>query len=84
MMLMEMRVIIHLKPVKICHEIRDRERDALLALWRGSVIKNLSLILIIAFCVALLMGCNTFRGLGKDIESLGGAMKKTGHTSEEQ
>jgi predicted small secreted protein len=72
-----------LKPVKIFHEIRDSERDALLALWRGPV-KNLSLILLIAFCVALLMGCNTFRGLGKDIESLGGAMKKTGHTSEEQ
>lgn len=77
-------MIIHLKPVKIFHEITNSKRDALLALRRGPVIKNLSLILIIAFCVAILTGCNTFRGLGKDIESLGGAMKKAGNTSEER
>jgi predicted small secreted protein len=40
--------------------------------------------LLIAFCAALLLGCNTFRGLGKDIESLGGAMKKAGNRSEEK
>ena len=77
-------MIIHLKPVKILNEIRDSKRDALIAPGRRPVIKNLSLMLLIAFCVALLMGCNTFRGLGKDIESLGGAMKKAGNTSEEQ
>jgi len=45
------------------------------------MIKKLTLIVLITFCVSILMGCNTFRGLGKDIESLGGAMKKTGSNS---
>ena len=48
------------------------------------MIKKLTLIVLIAFCVSILMGCNTFRGLGKDIESLGGATKKTGDKTEEK
>jgi len=48
------------------------------------MIKKLTLLVLITFCVSLLMGCNTFRGLGKDIESLGGAMKKTGSNSKEK
>ena len=39
------------------------------------MIKKLTLIVLITFCVSILMGCNAFRGLGKEIESLGGAMK---------
>ncbi len=48
------------------------------------MIKKLALIVLITFSIAALMGCNTFRGLGKDIESLGGAMKKTGSESEDK
>ena len=48
------------------------------------MIKKLTLIVLFAFCVSILTGCNTFRGLGKDIESLGGAMKKTGNKSEKK
>jgi len=48
------------------------------------MLKKITLVLLIIFCVSILMGCNTFRGLGKDIESLGNAMKKTGTQSEEK
>jgi entericidin A len=48
------------------------------------MIKKLTLLVLVTFCVSILMGCNTFRGLGKDIESLGGAMKKAGSKSEEK
>ena len=48
------------------------------------MIKKLTLLVLITFCVSILMVCNTFRGLGKDIESVGGAMKKTGSSSEEK
>ena len=48
------------------------------------MIKKLTLIVLITFCVSILMGCNTFRGLGKDIESVGGAMKNTGSKSEKK
>lgn len=48
------------------------------------MIKKLTLLVLVTFCVSILMGCNTFRGLGKDIESLGGAMKKVGSKSEEK
>ena len=46
--------------------------------------KKVSLIVLITFCASLLVSCNTFRGLGKDIESLGRAMKKTGSNSEKK
>jgi len=48
------------------------------------MIKKLALMIVITFSIAALMGCNTFRGLGKDIESLGGAMKNTGDNSDKK
>ena len=49
-----------------------------------NMIKKLTLLVLIAFCVSILTGCNTFRGLGKDIESLGRTIKKAGNESEEK
>jgi predicted small secreted protein len=33
--------------------------------------KKTALILLIVFCMAVLAGCNTMQGLGKDIKSVG-------------
>jgi predicted small secreted protein len=43
------------------------------------MIKRLAVIIVITFFVAVLTGCNTVHGLGKDIESLGQAMKQSSH-----
>lgn len=40
------------------------------------MMKIFALILLIMFCMTLLLGCNTVRGLGQDIESLGNIMQK--------
>ena len=44
--------------------------------------KIFAFILLITFCMALLFGCNTVRGLGQDIESLGSIMQKKSNKSE--
>ncbi len=33
--------------------------------------KKTALILLVVFCMAMLIGCNTMEGLGKDIQSAG-------------
>lgn len=48
------------------------------------MIKNLVLIVLLTFCVAILAGCNTFHGIGKDIESLGEFMQKGTGKSEKK
>ena len=35
------------------------------------MIKKAALLLLVVFCMALLTGCNTMEGLGKDIKQLG-------------
>jgi len=41
------------------------------------MIKKLAVMIIISFVTAILTGCNTMHGLGKDIEHLGQAMKQS-------
>ena len=40
------------------------------------MIKKFVLIVLLAFCISVLTGCNTFKGMGKDIEGLGKFMQK--------
>lgn len=40
------------------------------------MIKKLVLIVLLTFCISVLTGCNTFKGMGKDIEGLGKFMQK--------
>lgn len=40
------------------------------------MIKKLVLIVLFTFCISILTGCNTFKGMGKDIEGLGKFMQK--------
>ena len=40
------------------------------------MIKKVVLIVLLTFCVSVLTGCNTFRGMGKDIEGLGKFMQE--------
>jgi predicted small secreted protein len=35
------------------------------------MIKKAALLLLVVFCMALLTGCNTMEGLGKDVKQLG-------------
>ncbi len=41
------------------------------------MIKRFALIILIIICATILTGCNTIHGLGKDIESVGHAMKNS-------
>ncbi|RJQ46090.1 MAG: entericidin, EcnA/B family [Nitrospiraceae bacterium] len=41
------------------------------------MIKKVVLLLAIIYCTAVLTGCNTLHGMGKDIESLGQALSNT-------
>jgi len=41
------------------------------------MIKRIASIIMVIVFAAVLAGCNTVHGLGKDIESLGQAMKKS-------
>jgi predicted small secreted protein len=43
----------------------------------GRMNKGVTLIVMGIVCVIMVTACNTMHGLGKDIESLGHAMKKT-------
>lgn len=47
------------------------------------MIKNFALIILLIVSIGLLTGCNTFRGMGKDIESLGNAMQGGSSQTEE-
>lgn len=40
------------------------------------MIRQLFLVVMIIFCMAILTGCNTIHGIGKDIQSLGELMQK--------
>lgn len=40
------------------------------------MIKKFILIVLFTFCLSVLTGCNTFKGMGKDIEGLGKFMQK--------
>ena len=46
--------------------------------------KKLALMVLLIFCVSVFTGCNTFRGMGKDIESLGKFMQKKISKSEKK
>ena len=37
--------------------------------------KKTALVLLIVFCMAILAGCNTMQGLGKDIKSAGESLE---------
>lgn len=41
------------------------------------LIKKVSLIGLLCFCMALLTSCNTIQGMGKDLEHLGSALQKS-------
>jgi predicted small secreted protein len=47
------------------------------------MIKKFTLIILLIFSLGLLTGCNTFHGIGKDIESLGKAFQKGSGQTEE-
>ena len=48
------------------------------------MITKVVLIVLLTFCVSVLTGCNTFRGMGKDIEGLGKFMQKGFSKSEDK
>lgn len=41
------------------------------------MVKKLAVLVMIVVFTAILSGCNTFHGMGKDIESLGQTIKKS-------
>lgn len=45
------------------------------------MVRKLAVIIMLAACAAIVTGCNTMHGLGKDIESLGKAIT---HTSDKK
>jgi predicted small secreted protein len=42
---------------------------------RNNMIRKAALLLLVVFCMALLTGCNTMQGLGKDIKSAGESLE---------
>ena len=47
------------------------------------MISKFALMILLIVSIGLLTGCNTFRGMGKDIESLGNAMQGESYQTEE-
>ncbi|MHA2054372.1 MAG: entericidin A/B family lipoprotein [Candidatus Hodarchaeales archaeon] len=47
------------------------------------MINKFALIILLIVSIGLLTGCNTFHGIGKDIESLGKAFQKGSGQAEE-